>query len=154
MLVQIQLHFKVISMDCVYCSSDALCWSQCCGFITEHSRTLYSLLYSPQTITATHTFNKSCHVLRLLPAELHRTPCPLTNFCFSHMISLGQPDPINDSQAIYMHQITLHALCSSVGGVECSNPLFFLLFALIVFAFFPQPHEFKPSSAIAPPTHL
>lgn len=53
----------------------------------------------------------------------------LTNFCFSH-ISLGQPALINDSHAVYMHQITLHVLCRPAGGVEPSELPFFLLFLL------------------------
>lgn len=55
----------------------------------------------------------------------------LTNFCFSHMISLGQPDLINDSHAVYMHQITLHVLCRPAGGVEPSELPFFSAFFLL-----------------------
>lgn len=45
------------------------------------------------------------------------------------MISLGQPDLIKDSQTVYMHQITPHALCSAAGGVALKSPSF-RLFAL------------------------
>lgn len=43
-------------------------------------------------------------------------------FGFSHMASLGQPDLIKDSQTVYMHQITPHALCSAASGVALQSP--------------------------------
>ncbi len=73
----------------------------------------------------------------------------LTNFCFSHMASLGQPDLIKDSQTVYMHQITLHALCSGASGVALQFP-FLLLFAHFLPPFFPRHHDFKTFSFFAP----
>lgn len=72
----------------------------------------------------------------------------LTNFCFSHMVSLGQPDLIKDSQTVYMHQITTHALCSAASGVTLRSP-FLLLFTLYLPSFFPRSHDFKTFSFFA-----
>lgn len=77
-------------------------------------------------------------------------------FGFSHMASLGQPDLIKDSQTVYMHQITPHALCSAASGVALQSPppslLLFALYLLPSPFFFPRPHDFKPLCFLCPPT--
>lgn len=61
------------------------------------------------------------------------------------MVSLGQPDLIKDSQTVYMHQITLHALCSAARSVAPQYPSSLL---------FPLPPYFSvfPSSPSRPQT--
>lgn len=76
-------------------------------------------------------------------------------FGYSHMVSLGQPDLIKDSQTVYMHQITPHALCSAASSVALQPPPSLLLFALYLLPspfFFPRPHDFKPLWFLCPPT--
>lgn len=45
------------------------------------------------------------------------------------MIWLGQPDPVKNSQAIYMHQITLHAIYRAASGIVPNRFPFCTLFS-------------------------
>lgn len=67
----------------------------------------------------------------------------LTNFCFSHMVSLGQPDLIKDSQTVYMHQITPACIMQCSYGLAVQSPSL-LLFSLFLPLFFPRHWWLQP----------
>lgn len=111
------------------------------SLFVSYSLCTSSLLTHKQRCQHTHTFNKTCAFPKFTSTSMLSAMSNSTFFCFSHMILFGQPDLIKDSPTVYMHQITLHALCSTAMDVTLQYPSP-LLFSFL-FPPFPTSHDIK-----------
>lgn len=103
---------------------------------------------STQTNALKRTFNKIYHFPQVFTfTAMSSALSTLTSFCFSHVVLLGQPDLIKHSETVYMHQITLHALCREASGVVLKSPSF-PLFALHLSSLYFLEHRVFPAYMI------